>query len=258
MFAMSEHPTARTLSPSRRKKNLPVVINDVNEDLVASYRSIRDHVDDLIALLRVEATTTSETDYYTMRAKQVTSDLDRAVRTVYLNRLGFNGLYRVNSSGGFNVPYGHLKNPTVLDEQKLRACSQWLQHVEIRHGSFAAAVVDAKAGDVVYLDPPYIPLTPTASFSKYAKDDFREYDQWALAGVIRGLVANDVRVIFSNSNTVLTRRIYGADLNLYALSATRSIGASASSRGSVEEVLGMSYAASDATDPSVIGALRRV
>lgn len=258
MFALAAHPTAAGLTAPRRKKGLPVVINDVNEDLIAAYRVMRDDIEGLIADLKKEAKNTTEKAYYAMRAKAPTTDRERAVRMIYLNRLAFNGLYRVNSAGEFNVPYGQLANPTVVDEDRLRACSKWLQQVEIRSGSYSAALVDAKPGDVVYLDPPYIPLTPTASFSKYAKDDFKEYDQWALSGVIRGLIANDVRVVFSNSNTELTRSIFGKDLNLYAISASRSISASAASRGSVEEVIGVSYPVSRATDPGVFKSLRKV
>jgi len=257
MFSLASHQTAVQLGAPRRKRNLPLVINDVNEDLVATYRTIRENVDDLVSELRIEAKAITAADYYKMRDRAVSTDLERAVRMIYLNRLSFNGLYRVNSAGKFNVPYANLANPTVLDEARLRACSMWLKQVEIRNGSYVAAVTDAKAGDVVYLDPPYIPLTPTASFSKYAKDDFKEYDQWALAGTIRGLIANGVRVMFSNSNTELTRTIFGKDLTLYAISASRSISASAASRGSVEEVLGISYSPAKAADPAVLRALRK-
>ena len=147
---------------------------------------------------------------------------------------------------------------SIFDPDLLRACAGWLQHVEVRSGSYVTALSDAKAGDVVYLDPPYIPLTPTASFSKYTKDDFLEMDQWALAGVVKGLIARGVRIIFSNSNAELTRSIYGAELSLFALSASRTIGASKSSRASVEEVLGISYDPSMSRNPAVLAQLHRL
>jgi DNA adenine methylase len=114
------------------------------------------------------------------------------------------------------------------------------------------------AGDVVYLDPPYIPLTVTASFSKYAKDDFKELDQWALRGVIDGLISRGVRVLFSNSNTDLTRLIFGKTLTLYAVSAQRSIGASSASRIKVQEVLGISYSPTEVRDPKSLKNLQKL
>jgi DNA adenine methylase len=257
-FALSGHNTAAGLFTPRKKKGLPIVLNDANQDLVATYRVIRDDVEGLIVELRRMAKDISEKRYYAVRDAQPTTELGQAARTIYLNRLGFNGLYRVNASGKFNVPYGKLTNPTVCDEDLLRACSAWLRHAEVRSGSYASAVADAKAGDVVYLDPPYIPLTPTASFSRYAKDDFREMDQWGLAGVIKGLADRGVRVMFSNSNTELTRKIFGADLDLYAVNASRSIGANAASRATVEEVLGVNYPLASALDGSVAGRLRQL
>ena len=111
---------------------------------------------------------------------------------------------------------------------------------------------------MVYFDPPYIPLSATASFSKYAQDDFRELDQWALNGVIHGLVKRGVRVMLSNSNTPKTVEIFGSELNLFAVKAHRSIGASAASRVRVEEVVGVSYDTSKATNPDVFTSLRQL
>ena len=255
MFALSQHSTAAGLKASYTKKGRPLVVNDMNSELVATYRSIQSDADSLVTELRKLAKKTSEKDFYKVRAWAPTLEVERAARMIYLNRTGFNGLYRVNSSGAFNVPYGRLTSPTVCNEKLLRVCSDWLARVEVREGPFASAVVDAKEGDVVYFDPPYVPLSTTSSFSKYAKDDFREFDQWALAGTIHGLIRRGVRVILSNSNAALTREIYGEDLDLRVLPANRSIGGSSTSRGVVEEVLGLSYPVSDCTNPSLIGGL---
>lgn len=238
MFALAGTPAAAGLAPTRRKTGRPIVINDVNPDLANTYTVLRDQPADLIAALGELAGDTTEARYYEMRAHVPTDPVDAAARTIYLNRTTFNGLYRQNSAGQFNVPWGRLANPTICNTELLEACSQWLSHAEIRCGSFIAAVADAAAGDVVYLDPPYVPLTPTASFSKYAKDDFGEMDQWALAGVIRGLLDRGAHVILSNSDTELTRRIYGDDLELRSVNASRSVSASAASRASVLEVIG--------------------
>lgn len=255
MFALAGHPSAAGLKASGRKKGRPVVINDANDELANTYQVLQNDVEALIAALGVLGQDTSADAYYTVRAATPTDPVDRAARTVYLNRLSFNGLYRVNSNGHFNVPYGQLAKPQVCDVDLLRSCASWLRNVEVRSGSYAAALADARDGDVVYLDPPYIPLTPTASFSKYAKDDFLELDQWGLAGVIQGLVARGARVLLSNSNTPLTRRIYAPVVELHAVSAARSIGASAASRGRVEEVLGLSYPVTACTEPAVVDCL---
>lgn len=217
-----------------------LVINDMNPDLVCTYRSIQTDLPALLTTLRRFAKDTSQSGYEAMRARQAKSSVECAARFIYLNKLCFNGLWRVNSKGDFNVPYGHLKNPNVVDEPLLTAISVRLQKASIRHGSYATALADAKDGDVVYFDPPYVPLN-AASFSKYAKDDFGTLDQYGLAGVIRGLDARGVRVILSNSDTPLTRVIFGGLLELRQLSVARSIAASGSSRQPVNEVMGFNY-----------------
>lgn len=232
-----------------------IVINDVNEELVCTYRALRDSKSDVLRKLSKLKSRISEDDYYTMRSKRPKNDVERAVRLIYLNRTGFNGLYRVNSSGAFNVPWGKLKNPTVCNEELLKVDSEWLKNVTIRHGSYSSALEDAKIGDVVYLDPPYIPLSLTSSFSRYAKDDFLEISQYALAGVIRGLTARGVRVVFSNSYTPTTLKVYGDLLDLRVINVTRSISAKSSSRGMVQEVIGINFDISECCDPKTMQSL---
>lgn len=254
MFSLHDHQASSQMKASDRKKRR-IVINDVNGELIDTYRAMRNDIDALVTELRAREKNTSESDYYKARDLWVPgTETERAARMIYLNRLAFNGLYRVRSDGKFNVPFGKIASPTVCNEELLRANSAWLAGVDIREGSFTSAVNDARAGDVVYLDPPYLPLTPTASFSKYAKDDFREMDQWALRGVIDGLIQRGVRVILSNSNTELTRTIF-SNLDLYVVSATRSISAAAGSRSRVEEVLGVSYPVQQTADPAEMGKL---
>lgn len=254
MFSLADHPCSTNLGAVKRGKK-PLVINDINEELVDTYTAMRDDVDALIAELTARSAATAESDYYAARDNWTPSSLvERAARMIYLNRLAFNGLYRVNSSGRFNVPFGKVANPVVCNEELLRANSSWLHRVHIRRGSFMSAVNDAQEGDLVYLDPPYIPLSPTASFSKYAQDDFREMDQWALKGVIDGLIARGVHVVLSNSNTELTRQVF-SNLDLYVVSAARSISAAGASRSRVEEVLGLSFPASSASNPAELARL---
>ena len=256
-WALACDPASTNLVPTTRKTGRPLVLNDVNPDLVVTYRVIQDDVESLIATLTALQADTSEAAYYKMRASEPTDPMDRAARFIYLNRLSFNGLWRVNSAGKNNVPYGKVARPVICDTGVLRACAGWLSHAEVRRGSFISAAADSRAGDVVYFDPPYVPLNAT-SFSKYTKDDFSTLDQYALAGVIRGLIERGVRVVLSNSNTELTRQVYGADLHLFAVSASRSIAASGTSRARVEEVVGVSYDPALARDPSVLACLRRL
>jgi DNA adenine methylase len=228
-----DHPTH---VPGRR-----LVINDINPDLVATYTVIRDRVDELVEALRILGKDTSKDAFEKVKRSRPAGDVDVASRFIYLNKTCFNGLWRVNGRGEFNVPWGKLKNPQVLDEPLLRACAARLSGAAIRCGTAVSAVSDAKAGDLVYLDPPYIPLSASSSFSKYAKDDFGLLDQYQLAGLIQGLTDRGVRVVLSNSDTPMTRQVYGPVLNLWQLSVHRSISAASASRGRVEEVLGFNY-----------------
>lgn len=218
-----------------------LVINDVNPDLIAAYRVLRDDVESLIARLARMGKKTTKSDFEAVKKSKPSTDLAKAARFIYLNKTCFNGLWRVNSAGEFNVPYGHIVRPVVCDERLLRACSARLQGAQIRLGSYVAAVNDARAGDVVYLDPPYLPISPSASFSKYAKDDFGKIDHYALAGAIRGLSERGVYVMMSNSDAPLTRQIFGGLLELRGVNVTRSISAGSASRTKVGEVLGINY-----------------
>jgi len=218
-----------------------LVINDVNPDLIVTYEVVRDDVEGLIKRLSRMANKTSKDDFEVVKKRKPRNDLDRAARFIYLNKTCFNGLWRVNSNGEFNVPYGKITNPVVCDAKLLRSCSTRLKGAQIRLGSYSAAINDARKGDVVYLDPPYLPISPSSSFSKYAKDDFGKLDHYALAGVIRGLSERGVFVMMSNSDSPLTRQIFGGLLELRGLSVTRSISAGSASRMKVGEVIGINY-----------------
>jgi len=164
-----------------------------------------------------------------------------AARFIYLNKTCFNGLWRVNSSGAFNVPFGRYKNPKILDEANLILCGQRLKNSKISLGTFRQAVSHAKEGDLVYFDPPYIPLTRTAAFSQYAKEDFGIEAQKELANVIMGLTSIGVRVILSNSDTPLTREIFGKCLKIRQIPVARTISAQGATRRAVHEVIGTNY-----------------
>lgn len=220
-------------------KNL--YINDMNPDLVNTYKIIRDDVDSLINELKKFEKLNNADSFYEIRGTFYSDKVSQAARFIYLNKTCFNGLWRVNSNGFFNVPFGRYKNPNILDAENLRLCSKRLQKSKISHGDYVKAVSKAVRGDVVYFDPPYIPLTKTAAFSQYAKEDFGLGDQETLAQTIKALTARGVRVILSNSDTPLTRKIFGKHLVLRQILVARTISAQASTRKSVYEVIGTNY-----------------
>jgi DNA adenine methylase len=216
-------------------------INDLNPDLIATYISIRDDLDGLVRKLEILSKDVSKSAFEKVRAARPTEKNDIAARFIYLNKTCFNGLWRVNGKGEFNVPWGQLKNPLIFDIENLKLVSKRLQQSTITNSSFVSALKNVQKGDVVYFDPPYIPLNVTSSFSKYAKEDFGILDQYALAGVIDGLTASGVHVILSNSDTPLTRKIFGESLNLHQISVNRNIAAKSSSRVPVNEIIGVNF-----------------
>jgi DNA adenine methylase len=220
-------------------KNL--YINDLNPDLIITYTAIRDNLELLLKKLELLSKDLSREAFEKVRASRPNHEVDIAARFIYLNKTCFNGLWRVNGKGEFNVPWGQLKNPLIYDRENLVLVSDRLQKSKISNNAFATALVHARKGDLVYFDPPYIPLNATSSFSKYAKEDFGILDQFALAGVIDGLTSAGVHVVLSNSDTPLTRKIFGDSLNLHQISVNRSISANSSSRGSVKEVIGVNF-----------------
>jgi DNA adenine methylase len=220
-------------------KNL--YLNDSNPDLVVTYQVVRSEIDSLIKKLSRLAQDTSKSAYEKIRGLSPEDEVGRAARFIYLNKTCFNGLWRVNSKGVFNVPWGKLKNPLIFDEEGLRACSNRLKGAHITRADFTKAAAKAKKGDLVYFDPPYLPLTASANFSKYAKDDFTVEDHQRLANLIKTLTKNGVHVILSNSDTPLSREIFGSVLALRQISMNRSISASGNSRKPVMEILGTSF-----------------
>lgn len=216
------------------------VINDANSELVELYTVIRDRVDELITCLGEMATDVSEARFYEIRATKFENSIERASRFLYLNRLCFNGLYRVNRSGEFNVPYGKLKKPVVCNDELLKSCSASLKNVEITNVDFELSVAEAKEGDLVYFDPPYVALSKTASFASYQSNGFSDDEHRRLADLIDSLTEKRVHVILSNSDTMLTQSLF-RKMNLFSVRANRSISAAAGSRNSVSELLGTNF-----------------
>jgi len=246
------------LNASDRRSSPRIFMSDINEELVNAYEVLKRQPGQLIRRLKELEADISEKRYYEVREKSERTELGRAARLIYLNRTCFNGLYRENSSGKFNVPYGKLANPTVCNEPLLLAVSRWLSFVHISQGSFRAVVSKAKKGDLVYFDPPYLPLSETSHFSQYNASDFGTDDHEKLASLIRTLTRRGVRVILSNSDSAATRSIYrNCGLTLRSIRVHRNISAKSSSRIKVRELIGVSYKLSECADPVAAEKLSR-
>jgi len=212
------------------------VLSDVNGDLVTLYRTIQGDVDALIADLgrhRYE-----KNYYYAVRAQDPArlSAVQRASRTLYLNRTCFNGLYRVNRKGEFNVPFGRHTNPTIVDVDRLHAVHEALQGTTLLHADYATATASATRGDFVYLDPPYFPLTRTSNFTSYTEGAFGPDDQRRLAETFDDLTRRGVYCVQSNSDTPFIRELY-AHHRLDVVTARRAISRDPATRGTVSELV---------------------
>lgn len=170
------------------------------------------------------------------------NDIQRASRMIYLNKTCYNGLYRVNRKGEFNAPYGKYTNPCIVDEAGIRAVHHFLnaRPVKILNTDFELAVQGARAGDMVYFDPPYDPLSESASFTAYQECGFGRTEQRRLARVVNDLTRRGCRVMLSNSATDFIRSLY-KDYKIYRVSATRRINSVGARRGEIDEVLVLNY-----------------
>lgn len=217
------------------------VIADRNADLIATYRAVADDPDGVIRRLALHREAHTSDHYYATRARWndrevAWSPLDRAAAFIYLNRTCYNGLWRVNRSGGFNVPMGRYKNPLICDAEGLRAASRVLRRAQLRCTDYAAAVADAQPGDLVYFDPPYDPVTTTANFVSYTPGAFGAEDQRALAALAHSLAERGVGVVLSNSDTPFVRSLYRG-LRIDRVRCARAINCNGEGRGEVDEVL---------------------
>ena len=236
-------------------KNL--VINDSNPDLVIVYKVIKKQLPELLAELDKLSKNLSKEEFERVRSSSPNTNVARAARFIYLNKTCFNGLWRVNSSGQFNVPWGKLKNPLIYDGSNLEACRKRLTGAKITVGGFSEAVTLAKKNDLVYFDPPYLPLSASSSFSQYSKDNFGVRDHEELAETISRLTRKGVYVILSNSDTPETRRIFGKTLTLRQIMMNRSISAASHARTPVNEVLGTNYSIKKGTEISALKVISR-
>jgi DNA adenine methylase len=211
-------------------------LSDINQKLVEVYRVVQQDVEGLIEALKVHKN--DKAYYYRVRDKNPAqmSAVAQAARLIFLNKTCYNGLYRENSSGKFNVPFGRYKNPTICDEDRLRTASCVLQDVELTAVDFEAAVEPARAGDFIYFDPPYVPLNATSSFTSYSKYGFSHADQVRLADTFRKLDQRGCFVMLSNSSAPVVRDLYDG-YHMEEIKARRSINSKADGRGPVTELL---------------------
>lgn len=225
---------------AQRKRFKRAVLSDLNAELVDVYRAVKSNVKDVVSLLSEHAERHDSDHYYAVRKADPKSlnRSERAARLIYLNKTGYNGLYRVNRAGQFNVPLGRYTNPTVCDEPLLRAASRVLRGVQLEVVDFEQACAEPSPGDAVYFDPPYVPLSKTSSFTAYHSTDFGEADHRRLAEQLSTLKKKRIAAVLSNSDTALTRELFERrGLDTERVWMTRSINSSSTGRGEVAELL---------------------
>lgn len=219
-------------------------LTDINPDLINIYQVIQTDVEALIEDLQQHCNTADY--FYTLRnadrspTYQSWTAVQKASRLIYLNKTCYNGLYRVNSKGYFNTPYGSYKKPTIVDINNLRACHVALQEVELGVASFAAVLTKASTGDFVYFDPPYVPVSATANFTSYSQDGFGLEMQVKLRDVCVELDRQGVQFMVSNSYAPIVLDLYNA-FKVETVEAARAINSNAAKRGKVQEVIVTNY-----------------
>ena len=220
------------------------IINDYNTELINVYRTVRDDLNGLLALLKEHEKYNSSDYYYEVRALDRTPDFDKmsnlekAARIIHLNKTCYNGLYRVNSLGQFNSPYGKYKNPNIVNEVVLRAISKYLNRneISIRSGDYKDVLNDIEKNSFVYLDPPYMPISSSSSFTGYTEGGFGYDKQVELKEECDKLNSKGVHFLQSNSDCEEIRELY-KDYRIKVVKAKRAINSDAKKRGQINEVL---------------------
>lgn len=220
------------------------IINDLNAELINVYRVVRDHPEELIQALQVHSNQNSEEYYYRTRALDRSeiysdfSDIQRAARIIYLNKTCYNGLYRVNSSGQFNSPYGKYKNPNIVNDVTIRAVSKYFQSnsIDIRQGDYKEVLQGLRKTAFVYFDPPYMPISSSSSFTGYTEGGFNYEMQLELKNECDKLRDKGIHFLLSNSDCPAIRELY-SEYTIKTVSATRRVNSRAEKRGEINEVL---------------------
>lgn len=218
-------------------------LSDLNKELVITYNVIKNEVEKLIDSLKKHQNTK---EYFLEIRAKIANDmtnLEIASRFIYLNKTAFNGMYRVNKSGNFNVPYGKYSNPTICDEENLRRVSKNLKNVTIAHSDYKIVLKKAKKGDFIYFDPPYYPINKTSSFTSYTSEEFLEKEQIELRDTFKKLHLRGCYVMLSNSDTPFVDGIYKEikDVTINKIQASRVINSDATKRGKISEIVVTNY-----------------
>lgn len=217
------------------------VLADRNKTLMEVYQAVQQDVDAVISALHLHH---NDSDYfYEVRAWDVAelTLAERAARILFLNKTCYNGLFRENSKGKFNVPFGRYKNPKICNEERLRLASVALQDVTLLSADFENVVETAVAEDFIYLDPPYAPLTATSSFTQYDRHGFALADQIRLSEIVGQLTKRGCKVMLSNSSAPIIYELYASDYRLVEMQARRNINSKGNRRGPVKELLILNY-----------------
>lgn len=227
-------------------KRLPLknYLFDNNEELINVYRTVRDSSEELMEILTIHQNEHSKDYFYKIRSLDRNNihltDVERAARTIYLNRTCYNGLFRVNSKGYFNVPIGSYKNPQILYPEVLKNASRALQGVAIEAADFRETERFGKPGDFFYFDPPYDPVSSTSSFTGYTSYCFGDEDQLDLSRVYSSLTKKGCLCMLSNSPTDLIRELYKG-FRMEIVQAKRAVNSNANGRRNVAEVVVLNY-----------------
>lgn len=223
---------------AHQKRFHRAMLNDWNRELIDAYRAVRDFPEDLVGQLSALVYSRETFDELRLKTPDDLGPVRRAVRLIYLNKTGFNGLYRVNRKGQFNTPFGKFKTPPrIVDAENIRLCSEVLnRYASLYSTDFSEVVKDAGPEDVVYFDPPYVPLNATANFASYTSDGFGIDDQHRVAACFKELVERGVKVVASNSDTEVVRALYSG-FEIHEVRARRSINSKGDSRGPINELI---------------------
>ncbi len=222
------------------------VLSDLNRELVITYNIIKKDLDNLVPNLKKYKKKHNKDFYLKIRAQKTEnlSELDIATRFIYLNKTCFNGLYRVNKSGQFNVPMGNYKNPLICDEENLTKVSKSLKGIKINNKDYKDVLKKAKKGDFIYFDPPYYPVNRTSSFTSYTSESFLEKEQEELRDTFLELHNRGCFVMLSNSDTPFINKLYsslGNKIKIKKVYAGRNINSKAEGRGKIKEVVVINY-----------------
>ena len=230
-----------------KKPNLKCSVSDLNSDLVLAYVTIRDKLGRLIESLENHSKNYHKDStgyYYEVRKQEPKSQIEKVSRLLFLNKTCFNGLYRVNSKGKFNVPLGRYTNPNIVNRENLTTVSKFLQSdkIKISCRDFESILNDAKKGDFVYFDPPYQPVSDTANFTSYTHRDFTEDDLQRLADLANHLNSKGSHVLLSNSNTKIVKKIFSSKKwKIKEIAVNRAINSNSQKRTGHKEVLIKNY-----------------